>query len=419
MAGGHDRRFLLVTSYYTGLKRSVETGQFEATGMPAVAELWKGLDRAGIPFDHILLNIAGSTDRVEEKEIREFHARFTVAEWAVDGRVGKARAMLARLRFVARTARRFPYDLVYVDRAHLLEGALLTLMQDAPVVLRLHGTATLPETLRAPGVNPVRWLRRLAIQARFGAIVGSEDGTPVRQFLDRYCHPGVPRRIWVHGMPGGPDDSDAPEENQRTILFVGRLARYKGGHLFVDAIRELSSRRSDFEALVVGAGPREKNLRERAETIPEIRFTGEISHERVQRLQRSAAVFVSVNDLANLTNTVIEALAAGSCIVAFGHDPETGRDASTQRLLDGAVRFVDRSIAPEELATVLEELLDDRSLRKEYERRAREVADRHLRTWVERIDDEIALLERLAADEEIPTESERRCRRSSPPEHLE
>ena len=84
-------------------------------------------------------------------------------------------------------------------------------------------------------------------------------------------------------------------------------------------------------------------------------------------------------------------------------DVESGRDESTERILGSAVHYVDREISPLGLATVLDELLSDDTLRGQYQRRATEIAGRLLRTWEQRIEDEVTMLKQLATGQE-PTD---------------
>lgn len=395
------KRVLLVTSYYSALRTSVETGRLDPTGMPAVVELWRGLRRAGILFDHLLIDNGASQRDVTPRAMGGFSAQFVVVDAPTHPTALKIVDLGWRAWQVLRAVRRSTYDVVYLDREHLVEGALIALGLPVRVVLRLHGVARLPETLESPGYNVLRWVRRFALRAPFDLIVSSQDGTAAESFLARAGSPAVPKRIWLNGVSGSRVTSaDCTEAHPPTVLFLGRLAEYKGVALFLDVIKEMSQRRRDFRALVVGSGPLLPVVQRAAGQVPLLEWRAPVRQVDVGRLYSSAAVYVSLNGLGNLNNTVLEALKAGACIVTFGRS-ESGRDDATERLLGDAVCFVSPDSAPAELVDVLEGLLDSRTRRHSYRKRAAAVADRLLETWPERIDREVDLLARLARGERL------------------
>lgn len=394
-------RLLIVTSYYSTIEDFVEGYSPKPHGMPAISNLWSGLRDAGIAFDHFLGSVGSAPSRRETRRMTGAGGRWFIHRSRATSRSARAAAFIVRAFAVLRAVlREGPYDLVYVDRGHVVEGALISLFLDVPVVLRLHGVTTLPEKLAKPGLHPMRWLRRLAFGAPFACIISSDDGSPVRSFIRRFCNPQVPAFVWLNGVPDFKKKSssggDLTSSHSKTVLFLARLNRAKGAHLFVEAARILRRDRQDFEVLMVGDGPLREGLARKTATIPDFKMVGSVPHDHVGRYYEQASVFVSLNDAGNLNNTVLEALQAGSCILTYGKCPNTGRDVATEGRLGDAVYFVQRGIAPGELAKALDTLLDSDELRSVYQRRAEALASKMLRTWPDRIADEIRLLDEVA-----------------------
>ena len=114
---------------------------------------------------------------------------------------------------------------------------------------------------------------------------------------------------------------------------------------------------------------------------------------------RQADVFVSPNFLANLTNTVLEAMAAGICIVMLGRDHATQADRSTEALVpDDVVVRIPRFSGASGLVDALTPLVENTEQIEAYGSRVKEFAEDFLRPWEERISDEIDLLECIASD---------------------
>jgi glycosyltransferase involved in cell wall biosynthesis len=85
-----------------------------------------------------------------------------------------------------------------------------------------------------------------------------------------------------------PGPRSRPPSASRTVVFVGRLSHEKGVQTLIDAWRDLAA--DDLELVVVGAGPLEGALRERAPTS--VRFTGSLPRAEVVALLLDARALV-------------------------------------------------------------------------------------------------------------------------------
>ena len=104
-----------------------------------------------------------------------------------------------------------------------------------------------------------------------------------------------------------------------------------------------------------------------------------------------ADIFVTLQDISNLSNVFLEAFVAGRCIVSLN-------DGSTDGLIiDGFSGFFVNNNKPENLAECLLKLLDNDLLRKQVGDNARQMARQLLESWEERTNKEVALIEDLVS----------------------
>ena len=129
-----------------------------------------------------------------------------------------------------------------------------------------------------------------------------------RRCVDRFVAPTAfaARKLVAAGLP--PErvevlpyvlaDPGEPAPPGRGAVFVGRLAPEKGVDLLIDAWRE----QRGAPLAIVGSGPAEAALRERARGVPGVRFLGALSRDgvaaRAARGRVRGRAFALVRDLA-------------------------------------------------------------------------------------------------------------------------
>ncbi|KGK98388.1 LPS biosynthesis protein [Methanococcoides methylutens] len=108
------------------------------------------------------------------------------------------------------------------------------------------------------------------------------------------------------------------ESDEKTLLYVGRLEKYKGVQYIIQALPELTG----FRFRIVGKGPYEDELRNLADQVgvsDRIEWLKGISRYELLQCYASADVFLMLSKHEAYGITVAEALASGTpCIVARG-----------------------------------------------------------------------------------------------------
>jgi glycosyltransferase involved in cell wall biosynthesis len=204
---------------------------------------------------------------------------------------------------------------------------------DVPVVVRLHGPRFLNgAALGLPVDDEFRRIDRAE-----GRCIGQATGVtaPSRDVLDRvrsrYGLALANARVIPNPVPLVPPERRWSLEScdRRSILFVGRFDRHKGGDLVIDAFREVAAASPQAELIFVGP---DRGLRHGAGQVrdlpgyvaerlpPDVRarahFLGPLDADRIEVLRRQAFVTVVASRYEIFGLTLAESLSFGCPTVA-------------------------------------------------------------------------------------------------------
>jgi glycosyltransferase involved in cell wall biosynthesis len=155
-------------------------------------------------------------------------------------------------------------------------------------------------------------------------------------------------------------------EERRYILFVGRLEPENNPHLLVEAFSRISRETArDMKLAIVGGAPyADDYIRQvwRA-ADPRVIFPGYLFGRGYWELQRHAYLFCAPTEVGGTHPVILEALAAGNCVLVNDHRP------NAETVGDAGVYFSGK-LGVDDLKAQLERLLDEPPLVEEYRRRA-------------------------------------------------
>lgn len=244
-----------------------------------------------------------------------------------------------------------------------------------PVVLLVHhlfGTTAFGEA--SPPLATATWLLERPLGKVYGKVpIQAVSPSTARDLVDRGFRPD---RIEV--IPNGVDLDryhPAPEERrfeQPTVLYLGRLKRYKGVDLAMRAVALLRDRGIIVRYLIGGRGDYEAGLRRlRAELNlqGQVELLGFVTEEEKLRLFRQSWVHVLPSEKEGWGLTNLEAGACGT--------PTVGSDAPGVRdsVLHGRTGLLVPHGDVHALASALERVLTDDSMRLRLGREARVFAE--------------------------------------------
>jgi rhamnosyl/mannosyltransferase len=272
-----------------------------------------------------------------------------------------------------RELRRSGASVVHVHLPNPLgEAAVLAWPDRPPVIASYHA-----DVVRSPAL--ARAHRRL--QDRFLArthavVVGSPTLAATSPVLARHRDRVVvvPYGVDPAEWPPDPGASERlrPAGGRRLVLFLGRLVRYKGVEVLLEAMRAIEG-----EVAVVGDGPDRPRLEAaiRAHGLgARARVTGHVSNAERAAWYRAADVFVlpAVSRAETFGIAMLEAMASGTPAVCT----EVGTGTSWVNR-HGETGLVVPPRDPAALAAAVRALLDDEARRREYGAAAAERARLH------------------------------------------
>ena len=178
-------------------------------------------------------------------------------------------------------------------------------------------------------------------------------------------------------------------KNDFHLLCVSRLVNWKRVDRIVHAVNTILN--SDIKLLVVGDGEERDTLSLLA-TNENIRFLGSVSSSEVQELMHVANIFISMYDLSNVGNPLLEALSFGLPIITYD-------SGDTKEIIDGEngilISSTDENEIIEELKQHILYLYRNKTKREEYSFKALAFAKNHLLSWDERIKLEMEIIRKV------------------------
>ena len=159
-------------------------------------------------------------------------------------------------------------------------------------------------------------------------------------------------------------------EPRRYVLFVGRLEPENNPHLLVEAWARIPSAKArGMKLVVVGGAPYASEYinRVRRAADPRVVFPGYVFGPGYWELQKNAYLFCAPTEVGGTHPVILEALAAGNCVLVNDYRP------NAETVGEAGVYFSGREGVPD-LARRLEALLEEPGTVEEYRRRALERA---------------------------------------------
>lgn len=148
--------------------------------------------------------------------------------------------------------------------------------------------------------------------------------------------------------------------------------------------------------ILIGQGREEiylKELAKRSGAVDKILFLGAIPHDQVQNYYAIADVFMITNDVSNLSLSLLEAMTCSQCILSIS-------DGSLDDLLSNGKNalLVNPKNIDKDLPDALEFLLKNEHLRCNLGSNARNTADKVIKDWDIRADDEVKIIENITCN---------------------
>lgn len=222
-------------------------------------------------------------------------------------------------------------DVIYV---HSPESALPFLIgkKNVPVVFHQHGSFNPVEN------TDIVWARNRLFKSIFNFILKFiYTRADAIIAIDKICYSqatknGAANKTFLITNPVDralfkPDDNYRSKirkqleisEQDKVILFAGRLSRKKQVHLIIEALYKSLQKGYDWKLIIAGEGPLEKDLKtqvERLKLTEVVYFVGSVSNDRIPSIYNSADIVALPSKDEGIPMMLLEALACGIPVVA-------------------------------------------------------------------------------------------------------
>jgi len=343
------------------------------------------------------------TDLHENIEVCRAELSF---RWArLPGRLNRLRQLLLFglhcWRVLARVCRAgHTPDLIYAAECDaILIGSMLSRTMSLPLVTRYYGVST--QLLANPFQHA---LYAQSVRCAADLAIITDDGTVDECLLRQMQVRARSLRFWRNGIDLPSADPQIVRclrkrwgiaDDHTILLTISRLYGWKRVDRAIRLLRALVQiSDGKFRLVVVGHGPEKDNLMRLCHecgVAEMVHFAGAVPHKDIYACYEIADVFLSLYDMSNVGNPLLEALNAGKCIITLNNG-ETGsviRNGENGILLE--VRKDGENLA-RRLAIAVKTLYDDAKLRARLAETARRFGQERLWTWDERLKVELQTL---------------------------
>ncbi|MBQ9417654.1 MAG: glycosyltransferase family 4 protein [Bacteroidales bacterium] len=352
-------------------------------------------------WDVHLITSRGGVPEEFRNTIRVYERVFPTGIYEKPTKVGR---LLGRYRYCRKINRFFLDTLNKIDDgkpcvvyAYEVAGVLVakrwTARRGYPIISRFQGTwhANTAYTI----LNRFRFYPHLqALHAGTDMVIMTNDGTQGDKAL-KVCRNNSPAiRFWLNGVnvPSN-QELDGRNDYRKQLHYddkiicvtVSRLENWKRVDWAINAFALIAGECPQAELHIYGDGQSRQELEEQSRMLhieKQVRFHGAVDHETIRKVMVASDVFLSLYDLSNVGNPLLEAMCAAKAIVTidngdtgkFIHNEETG-------ILLPAPDI-------ELIASSMLRLIKNKELRVELGQNARQFAQEHFWSWKVRMETE-------------------------------
>jgi len=299
-------------------------------------------------------------------------------------------------------------DLIYCDSANITIAYVLSLLfPNKPIVVRVLGLCSFLRSL-LNSKRVVHSIYRFSFKGKFSAVIGTQDGSGTEYWLDKMLNKNIVRYTLLNGV----DKPTSKKKNKQyssvdkrnkamdkiVILFIGRLEEYKGIKIFVKAvIQSIKKSKKNIHAIIVGDGSLYREMVDLCSSqgcSENFSFVKNVPHEKILDFHNSSDIYVSTNQDGNISNANLEAVSSNDCMVIPHPRYDEFIDIKTNSLLGDSVLHYNVDNV-DDLQKKILSLVENPELIKKMEQEISQKKLTFLRTWDERVKEEIDILKKL------------------------
>lgn len=251
------------------------------------------------------------------------------------------------------------------------------------------------------------WIRKYphfhALSQESNLVIMTDDGTKGKEILDELGN--ASKILFIKNGQNSVKSKTEVEKanieirkkykidmNNPIFLTVSRLQNWKKVDRAILLLKEVLTEYPTAKLIIVGDGEEYDNLVElskKEKITNNVVFVGSIKQEEVWKYYSCANIFLSLYDLSNMGNPLMEAMRYGKAIITINN-------GDTKTIIKNKETGI--LVSPNKLNTLSNEalkLLSDSTLLKKLGEKAKMFADKNFLSWDERMKIEIKMVEDL------------------------
>ena len=407
-----QKKILYVCRMFNGLETSISGKVWKPTGVPTIYKMIERLDSDVLYNLDLVVTSKGdnhicASSTVRKIKITGLSSLVTVlcSPGYKYGRLGTLFQELFHVTYLLIKIFFRRYDLLYADHANIFTASLAARLSKTPVVFRVMGVyPAMRNIMTKSGV--VNMFLRWCYRSPFSMVICTQDGSGIEPWLDNALDNNIP----VHKLINGVDyykptaqqknilySDYAIPKNKFLVLYLGKLEKIKGIYNFIEGFF-LANKKTNgkLHAIIIGCGDQYAsvvNLLDKHTDKDAITLIPRVQHDEIFRFHEISDLYISPNQLANLTNANLEAMQSGTCMSIPKSQSDTGVDLITDTLLDDtAVYRYDFPPTPKKISFAITDLYNEPHLRESLSKNVVLQSNKFITSWDERIELEMDLL---------------------------
>ncbi len=405
-------KILINCRLMSGFKSSIIESNWNPSGSPAIYKLIekfvKDNDEVSIIFTARESGFYFK-DMWEERRDKKFKIKGLEANTVVLTGVKKIPKIFGRFRghisLIRQTIKVWKFykklkpDIVYIDRSNILAGSIISRFTDTPVILRVLGvTPSMKKILKGKSIT--QKIDRWCYKSPFSLVIGTEDGSGINNFLDEILNKKTPRETKLNGVNKYLKVKNVNMlVDKINIAILGRIDPYKQTTEIIETILSLDDKyKKNLIIHIIGDGEKLGELKNKvrdSNTSSNFIFYGSIPHDKVAEILLKCSLYISFNIMGNLSNSNLEALAAGLSFILPEADHKNYRDTNTFMIIPDQICIkLPLKNFQKSLRLELQELVENPEYLFKLQSYPRDYIDK-LENWEKRIDWENKLIKNI------------------------
>ncbi len=406
-------KILFALRLYSGLENSVINEKWQPNGIPTIYKLLESIDKKHDIKVLLMHKIPNEMQYSKYKEnhnktilFKEFKGSFEVISsiYSNEHRLNKykrIREEFFHFKVILKYIIKEKPDLIYIDNANIWSAGLIARIQSSPVVFRLLGIYPYITKLSQNKLNFSQRVLKWLFKAPFSLVINTNDGSGKSTHIKKLLKKNTNYHLLLNGV-------DIPKlqknqivnkinisETKLVCLFISKLETYKGCLIFVDAMIQAMQKGIELHAIIIGEGSQKKNIEtliQKEDMSNNFSILGNIPHNDIFYYHSISNIYISLNQLGNMSNTNLEAIKFGQ-VVIFPRSLDNETDNEDIKLFgEKNILWIKNPYDKAGLIFHLEKINNNRSLLTSYKSQILSIS-KLLPSWKERINKEVSLLE--------------------------